>query len=225
MMDPQGWQQQQQQQQQFQRQREQQMKAAHWQQQDKKKQQSQPHRSHPDRNFQAASEHQPLGSEYPGDDPFTQIEFAILQLRQDVAAGILTEAEANARLSELYVQDEQGYYWTVAINSGEWRYFDGHRWIAKCPPGHSAIAPLSPSWIPSDQPPISSQKHPFLAFLTFIFGGVLTASMGYFSASYVYSLTSNSGLALWVAIAIWVWGCVLTIKQTQYIYRGIPSRS
>jgi hypothetical protein len=214
-MNPKWWQQQQQQ---MQRMREQQMKGYYWQQQQKeKKLQEQQIQHKREAELQAIQEGQPLSSGYPGDDPFTQVERGIIQLRQDLAAGKLTPDEANARLNDLYVQDERGNYWTVAINSGEWQCFDGNHWIAKHPPRHSSVAPLP---VASEQPVTHTKKHPFLGLITFVFGIVVTAVAGFFVGNIVFSTTSSNGLALLAAIIIWALGFILTVKKSRKVFRG-----
>ena len=67
--------------------------------------------------------------------------FDELQGRLD--AGAITQEEFKAQLEGLKVQDSQGRYWMIGVQSGKWYFYDGTRWIRAEPPGEAGEAPPS----------------------------------------------------------------------------------
>lgn len=65
---------------------------------------------------------------------FDQVERKVARLRQDLAAGRLTEEQFETRLHQLMVQDEQGAWWMVGHETGEWYRHDGGTWVRADPP-------------------------------------------------------------------------------------------
>jgi hypothetical protein len=63
-------------------------------------------------------------------------------LRQDLAAGRLTEEQFKARLRELMVEDEEGNWWMVGYETGEWYRHDGTDWVRADPPGRVVPKPV-----------------------------------------------------------------------------------
>jgi hypothetical protein len=64
---------------------------------------------------------------------FPEVEREVAKLRQDLAAGRLTEEQFKARLRELMVQDEHGNWWMVGYETGEWYRHDGTDWVRADP--------------------------------------------------------------------------------------------
>ena len=75
---------------------------------------------------------------------FAEVEKKVAKLRQDLAAGRLTEEQFKARLRELMVEDEQGNWWMVGYETGEWYRHDGADWVPDQPPGRIAPKPVPP---------------------------------------------------------------------------------
>jgi hypothetical protein len=75
---------------------------------------------------------------------FADVEREVARLRQEQAAGRLSEEEFKGRLRELMVQDAQGTWWMVGYETGEWYRHDGNDWVRADPPGH----PLLPEKLP-----------------------------------------------------------------------------
>jgi hypothetical protein len=67
-------------------------------------------------------------------DPFTDLEQQAAQLRALVAAGQLSQAQLEAYLGQMMVQDGQGQYWMVGAKSGQWYRYDGAQWVLDSPP-------------------------------------------------------------------------------------------
>ncbi len=79
--------------------------------------------------------------EQKGKDRFAQIEAEVSRLRQDLAANRLTEEQFKARLRELMVEDEQGNWWMMGYETGQWYLHDGSGWVRADPPGHVVPRP------------------------------------------------------------------------------------
>jgi pSer/pThr/pTyr-binding forkhead associated (FHA) protein len=61
------------------------------------------------------------------------------------SAGQISREEYRAALKELVVQDDQGEYWMLGIESGEWYWYDGEEWKPRTPklilPGAEKLSP------------------------------------------------------------------------------------
>ena len=53
-------------------------------------------------------------------DRFAEVEREVAKLRRDLAAGHLTKEQFRARLRELMVQDAQGGWWMMGVESDTW---------------------------------------------------------------------------------------------------------
>jgi uncharacterized membrane protein len=71
---------------------------------------------------------------------FAEVEREVAKLRQDLAAGRLTEDECKARMRELMVQDEEGNWWMVGYETGQWHRHDGTEWVPDQPPARTLPA-------------------------------------------------------------------------------------
>jgi hypothetical protein len=118
-----NWQQRMQQQQQQQRQR--MAMGAAWQQEQERKQRQ-----------QAAAQ----AADADSLDPYARVEALTLELRRAFEVGRLSEKDLQARLDELMVQDGNGTWWAVGIQSMAWQRFDGRRWVPGTPPGRASAA-------------------------------------------------------------------------------------
>jgi len=55
------------------------------------------------------------------------------ELREQFDAGEITEEEFKDELEGLQLKDEQGVYWTIGAQTGEWYRFDGRSWVQETP--------------------------------------------------------------------------------------------
>jgi hypothetical protein len=78
---------------------------------------------------------------------FAEVEEKAAKLRQDLAADRLTEEECKAQMRELMVEDEEGNWWMVGYETGEWYCHDGNDWVQADPPDHTVrrSPPAAPS--------------------------------------------------------------------------------
>jgi hypothetical protein len=67
-------------------------------------------------------------------DRFAQVEAEAAKLRQEWAAGRMTDSQLMKRLAALMVQDAQGVWWAVGVQTGEWYRYDGREWVRATPP-------------------------------------------------------------------------------------------
>jgi len=58
---------------------------------------------------------------------FAQVETRFKELKGKYDAGALTEEEFKAQLQELMIQDEQGRWWIIGYETGQWYYHDGEK--------------------------------------------------------------------------------------------------
>jgi serine/threonine-protein kinase len=71
---------------------------------------------------------------------FSQVAAEFQRLKAQFEAGALAEAEFKARLEELMLQDEQGRWWMIGYETGQWYVHDGERWVKAQPPAAASPA-------------------------------------------------------------------------------------
>ena len=87
---------------------------------------------------------------------FSKVEAEFQKLKGQFEAGALTEVEFKARLQDLMAQDEQGRWWMIGYETGQWYYHDGQKWVRDEPPRIAVPAPPTP---PVEKP-IEAQRVP-----------------------------------------------------------------
>ena len=65
---------------------------------------------------------------------FVQVESKYKELKGEYDAGAITEAEFKAQLEELMIEDEEGQWWIIGYETGQWYYHDGEKWVQSEPP-------------------------------------------------------------------------------------------
>jgi len=50
-----------------------------------------------------------------------------------VRRGPISEEEFRDEIEGLQIQDEQGRYWTIGAQSGQWYRYDGREWVQETP--------------------------------------------------------------------------------------------
>ena len=68
----------------------------------------------------------------PGSFQKTQKTFT--EAQASYKAGQLTREEYQSTLTKLVVQDDQGEYWMLGVESGDWYWYDGEEWNLRNPP-------------------------------------------------------------------------------------------
>lgn len=76
---------------------------------------------------------------------YSDVEARYRELKAQVAAGALTEDDFKAQLEELMIQDDEGRWWIIGYETGDWYVFDGKEWVQAAPPVEPAPAPVPPA--------------------------------------------------------------------------------
>jgi multisubunit Na+/H+ antiporter MnhG subunit len=61
-------------------------------------------------------------------------EHEFRKLKTQFEAGNLDEAQFKARLADLMLQDEQGHWWMIGYETGQWYRHEGEQWVRSDPP-------------------------------------------------------------------------------------------
>lgn len=64
---------------------------------------------------------------------FERAEDEFFKLRGQLATGRITREQFESRLHDLMVQDEQGRYWKLGVDSAKWFVNDGNEWVEANP--------------------------------------------------------------------------------------------
>ncbi|HEX9075200.1 MAG TPA: hypothetical protein VF932_05445 [Anaerolineae bacterium] len=77
---------------------------------------------------------------------FQEAEKAYQDLRAQYSAGKLSNTDFEAEVSKLKVQDADGRWWQIGVQSGDWYVHDGQKWSKSRPPapGTMAAQPAAP---------------------------------------------------------------------------------
>jgi len=154
---------------------------------------------------------------------FSQVETEFNRLKAQFDAGALTETEFKAQLEGLMIQDEEGNWWMVGYETGEWYRHDGTDWFRADPPGHAAQKPTS---LPLAQPvalPMLKRGR-FLPIIVFIVGQVVVLAVALGIGKFTYKMLYNpyeyaGETAGWIsASAIWLAGLILTLIIVRKVW-------
>lgn len=82
---------------------------------------------------------------------FQEAEKAYQDLRAQYSAGKLSNTDFESEVSKLKVQDADGRWWQIGVQSGDWYVHDGQKWTKSHPPapGVMAAQPAAPPEGPS----------------------------------------------------------------------------
>ncbi len=90
-------------------------------------------------------------------DRFKQAEDEYFRLRGQLAAGRISQEQFETALKSLMVQDAQGRYWMLGVDTSKWYVNQGNAWVEADPYAQNASAPpaltLPESTIPFTPPP------------------------------------------------------------------------
>lgn len=92
---------------------------------------------------------------------FQDAEKTYKDLRSQHASGKLSDADFEAQVNQLKVQDPQGRWWQLGVRTGEWYVNDGQKWVKGKPPSVTP-PPAMPSSSPEDQeaPQVEKAERP-----------------------------------------------------------------
>jgi len=74
---------------------------------------------------------------------FQQVEAEYRKLKAQYDAGQLSEDELRHRVTQFTVEDDQGRWWSIGYETGQWYYHDGESWTPGTPPA-STPTPIVP---------------------------------------------------------------------------------
>lgn len=82
---------------------------------------------------------------------FQEAERAYQDLRAQYSAGKLSNTDFENEVSKLKVQDAEGRWWQIGVQSGDWYVHDGQKWAKAKPPIHGtpAVVPSAPPEAPA----------------------------------------------------------------------------
>ncbi len=72
---------------------------------------------------------------------FAETEAEYRRLKAQFDAGALSEADFKARLRDLMIEDDQGRWWIIGHETGQWYVSDGEQWVPGEPPRPLPEAP------------------------------------------------------------------------------------
>ncbi len=75
---------------------------------------------------------------------FQEAEKTYKDLKTQHAAGKLSDADFEAQVGKLKLQDAQGKWWQIGVQTGEWYVHDGQKWSKAKPPAEVPPAPPPP---------------------------------------------------------------------------------
>ena len=75
---------------------------------------------------------------------FAQVEAKFKELKKEYEVGAITEEELKAQLEDLMIQDDEGRWWMIGYETGQWYYYDGEKWVQAEPPKPAPTAPPMP---------------------------------------------------------------------------------
>ena len=90
---------------------------------------------------------------------FQEAEKAYQALRAQYSAGKLNNTEFEAEVSKLKVQDAEGRWWQIGVQSGDWYAHDGQKWTKAKPPV-AGTPPVQPSAPPEGVPLAAAASTP-----------------------------------------------------------------
>ncbi len=163
---------------------------------------------------QQKEKQQPTAGVGFADDPFAQIEQAVASLRQQLAAGRLTQEQVEAQMENLMIQDDEGVWWTIGFETGEWYRRTGDAWTPATPrpaAGQAFVSSLA------DAP----KPHRFGAVIVWLIGIALTAGAGMLAGTLAFEGFGLGDVGAWVAAGfVWLVGLRITTKISGKIWRG-----
>jgi hypothetical protein len=153
---------------------------------------------------------------------FVQVEQEVAKLRQDLAAGRLTEDACKARMRELMVEDSDGNWWMVGYETGEWYCHDGTDWVRADPPG-CAVQQATPKPLPQPVASTEPKPHPFRGILVFVLYEIVIITIGFVLAVVLANLffDGRDNLISWIClIGVSLWGLVPSYRSSRKAWRG-----
>jgi hypothetical protein len=153
---------------------------------------------------------------------FAQVENEVAKLRQDVAAGRLTEEQFKAQLREMMVEDADGNWWMVGYETGEWYRHDGTDWVRADLPSRVARQTIPR---PLTQPVDSTEPkpRPFRGIVVFVLRETAMIIVGFvlgLALAYLFYDGRDNPISWICWIGVSLWGLVPSYRAARKIWRG-----
>lgn len=121
-----------------------------------------------------------------------KIEAEYQRLKRQVEAGTLTQEEAKAQHKKtLMIQDEDGRWWTIGWETGQWYCHDREKWVQR--------EPLKPD---VSMPPVPVAK-PMLVDWMMVLGGAIGFAVGNVISTPLWQALGEDETATIVAVLFW----------------------
>ena len=138
---------------------------------------------------------------------FAQVETKYRELKREYDTGAITEEEFKAQLEELMIEDEEGKWWIIGYETGQWYYHDGEKWVQGEPPGRVAVR-AAPQPTARPVAPAGPKPRRFWGIVVLLLGLALTFTAGIWTDQYL------------ICASVWLGGLILTIFITRKVWRG-----
>lgn len=156
------------------------------------------------------------------DQRFSQVEQEAARLRQQFAAGKLSDKALVKKLSELMVQDVSGTWWMVGTESGRWYRYDGKDWVPGIPPGRAAAGIGSAASVKIKPAGIRAKLTAFFNLIVGIFISVIWFVVAH-AISYEFLLGTEYDADLYsfvIAVIVGSIPLIAVIRQNRKETRG-----
>jgi hypothetical protein len=164
-------------------------------------------------------------------DPFARVEAEVTLLRGELNVGRLNKEQFKDKLKDLMMQDKQGTWWMMGVESGEWYRREGADWVRSDPPvcGNRATAPspASPGGVDAKEvspaTPAGTMSRPILGCITFFIGTLVTLVLGFTIITYFDKNVFHyhyQELSLMGMCAISLAGIVVSAILARKVWRG-----
>jgi hypothetical protein len=143
---------------------------------------------------------------------FAQVEERVAKLRQSLAAGHMTEDQFKFQLREMMVEDEDGNWWMVGYETGQWYRHDGTDWVRANPPKSLITRPLPRLNV---RRTTSAEPRPrqLKGVVVFVLGTIVTGVVGLIAGQFAFeTLFDHNDTMTWIfASVVWIIGLVVTV--------------
>ena len=164
----------------------------------------------------AAAQQQGDRARSRSEDPFVRVEREAAALREEHAAGRLSDADFRERLKALMFQDADGVWWMVGQQSGEWYRSEGGKWV-RAGPASSAGAPTFASGAVRARS-AERRGHPFLARIALAVCLVFTFYLG--TGPEIMRPFTGGHWDLSQALPVWIVGVIVSLIVWNWVANG-----
>lgn len=151
-------------------------------------------------------------------DEFACVEAEVARLREALTARRLSQAQFRDKLNELMVQDVQGNWWMVGVETGGWFRYDGANWVPANPRAAGVRASYSGKGMTTVPP--KGERHPIKALGTLIFGIGMAAFAAIFSAIAAIGVTGSEEAGFFIGFLVGIFVLNYCFREVGKAWRG-----